>query len=725
RVIGIGREVQARRKDGTLIDIDLSVAEVRVGDQIFFSGIVKDITERKRNERRLNWLATIVDSSNEAIIGLDRKLTMHSWNKAAERIFGYTHDEAIPNCIALLFSGGEQLEILQLIQDISDGRAGQSRIETCGLTRTGDEVELSLSIAPIIENDQVISGTSLIITDVTESREMQREIERTRAMATRTLNSLNESLALVDDQGHILVTNSAWNEFLEELPQINNQWGEVKLLEGDCFFVPERRSEELLWPPQLEIAARIRELLTDPEPVDVDQFIVQDAGAQKWFSVKLARLMETDSNQIVVAIDDITTEKQAQLDAQRAANAALAANVAKSEFLANMSHEIRTPLTAILGFTEILSDSDLDTEEQERGLQTIRRNGEHLLSIINEILDLSKIESGKLDIERTTCEVVQLIDDLDAMMNVRAKTLELEFETEFLTPLPRIIETDGIRLKQVLFNLLGNAAKFTSEGLIRLTVEKQTDATNRELLRFEVSDSGIGIDPKTAGKLFAPFTQADSSVSRKYGGTGLGLAICKRLVGLLGGTIGLTSTPGKGSTFWFTIEIGSPPSSTPVHSLEDFRREKRGPQAFPNVQQPLVCNILLAEDSPDSQRLFNFILTKAGGRVTIVNNGAEAVKEATNPANCFDVILMDMEMPVMDGYTATKILRQAGYRKPILALTAHAIKSLQDRCLRAGCDAIVTKPLDRHSLLEAVRHWSAEVKLITEQTLKGQPEKSF
>ncbi|QDU79465.1 Sensory/regulatory protein RpfC [Polystyrenella longa] len=700
KVIGIGREVQAKRKDGSVFDIELAVSELTLNGQNYFAGIIKDISERKQNERHLNWLATIVESSNEAIIGIDQGLKIHSWNKAAETIFGYDVEEAQEECISLLFAEEEQIELLILLQEIADGKIDRTRLETHGINKRGLEIDLSLSIAPIIENDHHISGTSIIATDITQSREIERQMERTRALAQYTLNSLNECIAILDQDGMILSVNSAWQEFVEEM-----QFFDEHLKEQSCFYPSAELEHDQLWDAQLQIAGQIQDLFKDDNEVEMDQFIVSDNSGERCFCIKLARFLEQEESRVVVAIDDITAEKQAHQEIEKAARAAHMANVAKTDFLTNMSHEIRTPLTAILGFAELMLEEDMDKEEQDLALQTVRRNGEHLLGIINEILDLSKIESGKLEVEHSDCDVIKLIDDLHDIMNLRAEKQNLNFTTEFATALPAIIETDSIRLKQVLFNLLGNALKFTSEGKVHLSIGSECGSSGQLRMRFEVTDSGIGIDPQSTTRLFEPFTQADNSVSRKYGGTGLGLAISKRLVGLLGGEIGVNSIPGKGSTFWFTIDCGIPAGFNTYSSLEEYRDGIQTRQEESLDVEQLDCSILLAEDGEDNRHLFDFILSQAGVRLTTVSNGAEAVKKAIDPSNQFDIILMDMQMPVMDGYLATKILRESGYNGPILALTAHAVKSMQQRSLNAGCDDIITKPVNRKKLLSILNRW--------------------
>ena len=403
------------------------------------------------------------------------------------------------------------------------------------------------------------------------------------------------------------------------------------------------------------------------------------------------------------------------VELSRAETQAVAGTKAKGEFLANMSHEIRTPMTAILGFTENMLDPDLSESARLNALHTVHRNGRHLLQIINDILDLSKIEAGKLEVERIRCSPVQVVADVESLMRVWAEAQGLALIIEFKGPIPETIETDPTRLKQILVNLVGNAIKFTKKGEVRLLTQcldsdpmTGTGAVQPRL-EFDVMDTGIGIPPEQIGKLFESFVQADSTTTRKFGGTGLGLSISKSLANALGGDVRLESQPGKGSTFRVTVATGPldgvkmlvEPVSTSVVAMEPAKADANSGQAT-----PLDCRILLVEDGVDNQRLISHVLKKAGAEVTVKENGSLAVDAALaacEEGSPFDCILMDMQMPVMDGYEATALLRQKGYAGPIIALTAHAMESDRKKCLGVGCDEYATKPIDRKKLIETIR----------------------
>ena len=408
---------------------------------------------------------------------------------------------------------------------------------------------------------------------------------------------------------------------------------------------------------------------------------------------------------------DTADELEARVDAldqaRKCAAEALAASRAKSEFLANMSHEIRTPMTAIIGYADLLAHPETTVAERNDYTRTLRRNGEHLLKVLNDVLDLSKIEAGKLSLERIPCRLSELLVEVEALSRLRARDRQLAFRVELDSPIPERIETDPTRIRQVLLNLVGNAIKFTEKGsvTVRASFRSNPEDPRDGCLAMSVVDTGIGLSESACLRLFQPFVQADGSSTRKYGGTGLGLAISRKLARLMGGEIVLSSRVGEGSTF--TLEL--PVRGITASWLTALPKARAAP-AEPVPSRPLEgVRLLLAEDSIDNERLLTKILRRAGAFVDVARDGAEAVARVTAVAatDPYDVVLMDMQMPILDGYQATAALRGDGYVGAIIALTASAMKEDRERCASVGCDDHVTKPADMARLFEVVARFAS------------------
>jgi signal transduction histidine kinase/ActR/RegA family two-component response regulator len=515
-------------------------------------------------------------------------------------------------------------------------------------------------------------------------------------------------LAILDETGTIVAVNRAWREFAEA-----NQAVLANVCEGAnylsvCDTAAGPDSEEAK-----TIAARVRAIIRGEEKECALEYPCHSPEEERWFVVRVTRFSGDGAIRLVVAHENITQRKRVEQDLIQATHAAQAANHAKSEFLANMSHEIRTPMTAILGYADLMLDENVGRTTREH-VAVIKRSGEHLLKVIGDILDLSKIEAGKLQIEPTRCSPVQLVAEVVSLMRPRAAAKQLKLTKELAHPLPETVLTDPLRLRQVLVNLVGNAIKFTDRGEVRLAVRLASDA-GPPRLSFDVTDSGIGMNEEQIGRLFQPFSQVDNSSTRKFGGTGLGLCISKRLAEALGGNIEVRSEPGKGSTFSVTIDPGPLDAMHMMHYAQEALLG-RPPSATAAIPDKIVLRgrILLAEDGLDNQRLISLLLRKAGADVSVVENGQLAVeaalasREAGEP---FDVILMDMQMPVLDGYEATRQLRGLGYTGRIVALTAHAMVEDCQKCLAAGCNDYLPKPCRRRDVLEMVaRHVTVENK---------------
>ncbi len=384
------------------------------------------------------------------------------------------------------------------------------------------------------------------------------------------------------------------------------------------------------------------------------------------------------------------------------------ANVAsrhKSEFLANVSHEIRTPMTSILGYADLIFTGDRQDHEITDAVQTIRRNGDHLLALINDLLDLSKLEAGHLDVESVNVKPLDIVCGVVELLSATAAENNVTLRVEATTPIPNLIQSDPTRLRQIMFNIVGNGIKFTHDGAIDIRLTAFLDQQRIEIL---VSDTGIGIPAEHASQVFEPFRQADSTVTRKYGGTGLGLPVSKKLARRLGGDVVLRPQSSGGCCFEITIATGDisdgdlrPAGLVEWTTLVGSVSAQPTKSGKPSKTALAGIQVLLAEDGPDNRRLVTHFVEGAGATMTLVENGQEAV-DLLDTAAEFDVVLMDMQMPILDGYSATSELRSRGYTGPIIALTANAMTADRQRALDAGCNNFISKPIDRQELIEAI-----------------------
>ena len=508
------------------------------------------------------------------------------------------------------------------------------------------------------------------------------------------LDTLAEGLIVVDTKQQIVLANQAFAELVGDSPE--------KLL--------GRRAADLDWvdpagEPLAPAGVPWARALRDGEPVRNELIHIRNQdGELRTFIANCSPVLGSGGRHggVLISLDDVTILEEHKVRLKIAKDEAEAANQAKSEFLANMSHEIRTPMNAILGFTEVLRRGYETSEtERNRHLQTIHTSGEHLLQLINDILDLSKIESGRLEIERLPTAphlvIQQVLRSLGAKAEEKGITLTLRVDG----PVPATIESDPTRLRQIVTNLVSNAVKFTDEGGVEVIARFPSGGGDAHpVYGIDVVDTGIGLAPSAKESIFEPFVQADASITRKFGGTGLGLDISRRFARLLGGDIVVESELGKGSVFSVTVGTGpldGVEQLTPEAALaaaEEQGEARSGRWVFPESQ------LLVVDDGEENRELIELVLGEVGITVVGAENGQVGVEKAL--ATRFDAILMDMQMPVMDGYTATRRLRDEGVETPILALTANAMKGFEQECLDAGCDGVLTKPVDIDALLETL-----------------------
>ena len=421
--------------------------------------------------------------------------------------------------------------------------------------------------------------------------------------------------------------------------------------------------------------------------------------AERLLRLKTEELLRKNEQLEALAARQEDLIKQRTSELQAARDEAIAASTAKSAFLANMSHEIRTPLTSIIGFAELLLEHESGTVDRLDSVRTIIRNGRHLLEVISDILDLAKIETQHLDLEQIDVPMPVLLRDISALVSGRAAERSLAFVVQPHLPLPSTLCTDPVRLKQILLNFCSNAIKFTRHGSVTLELRY---APQERVMMFTVSDTGIGMTAEQMARLFQPFVQADLSTTRKFGGTGLGLYLSRQFADRLGGRISVDSEAGKGSRFSLELPLPLDGAAPELLTMEgDLIDYARADFAITSTAVPeLHGRVLLAEDGPDNQRLLSAYLKQAGLSVTVASDGREAVELAMK--RDFDLVLMDIQMPVMDGVAATTMLRAAGFAQPIVALTANVMKADVQRYRDAGCNGVLAKPIDRDQFYQMI-----------------------
>jgi PAS domain S-box-containing protein len=644
-------------------------------------------------------LAMVAQHTTNAVIITDRHQRITWANDGFTRITGYELSEVLGQIPGrLLQSPNTSPEAIDKIRIAIATNTG-CRTEILNRAKDGHEYYLDLEIQPLHDQAGQLTGFIAIESDITDA------VHQRQALAEQVAK-LEEAESLANLGHWSWDTSTGTVEWSKQIFTIHRR--------DPAHGVPDYAGVLAHFSP-LSAVILDTAIQTALDTGDSYHVILRTSDADERYLETAGRVRRDETGHITAlygTVRDVTTQVLTDRQLNEALAAAEAATQAKSDFLANMSHEIRTPMTAILGYTELLGqDGDRDAAPTRRldYIDTIRRNGDHLLTIINDILDLSKIEAGKMTVERIPTSPSQIFHDVLSLMQVKAKEKNITLTLDCATDIPSTIQTDQVRFRQILVNLVSNAVKFTDTGGVTITASLLPDA----MLQVSVTDTGIGMTDQQISRLFGAFQQADASTTRKFGGTGLGLRISKMLAQLLGGDIVVTSEPGKGSTFTATVHTGDT-SAIPMIPGATAMLAVQTPEPLPTVPSPSTgllagMRILLAEDGVDNQRLISFHLKKAGAQVTIADNGRIALNHLTTPSGTglellphspFDLLITDMQMPEMDGYTLATTLRRMGSKLPILALTAHAMSGDAQRCLDAGCDAYSSKPIDRTQLIK-------------------------
>lgn len=509
-------------------------------------------------------------------------------------------------------------------------------------------------------------------------REMEREVEKLLWVVSKTENSL----VIANKNGKI-----EWvNEGFERLTGFNI--GEVIETYGDMLL---RNNLSGLNPR----STHYKTIMTDKRSVSYESKNYSKDGREFWVLTTITPILDGNNEiQKIIAIDsDITERKRVELELIQSKQRAEHLAKVKEEFLANMSHEIRTPMNAIIGMAELLSETKLDTK-QKNYLSSIQFASENLLSLINDVLDLSKLDSGEMVFENVPFNIREQLESIVDMLQFKINEKKLELNCEIDKNVPEQLSGDPIKLNQVLLNLLSNAIKFTEKGHVSVKVKALDKNPDGKLnVRFEIMDSGIGIPENKHKQIFESFRQGQSETTRKYGGTGLGLTITKKLINLQGGEISLKSEVDKGTTFTVVL----------AYEVSDVKSDKKKTDSKPTLDYTQALKntkVLVAEDNNLNQLLAVEFLNKAGARPDLASNGLEALEKVSN--SDYDIVLMDIQMPEMDGYEAAKKIREKGNKIPIVAMTAHAFQGEKEKCLNVGMDDYLTKPIRFEKMVEVM-----------------------
>jgi PAS domain S-box-containing protein len=733
------------RKDGSCIYLSATVSPIR-GPEGRITGIlalVRDITQQKlaenalhRSEERFRELA---DNIHEVfwVVNVQARQIVYV-SPAWEEIWGRTCESCSLSSWSDSIHPDDRRRVELAFERQLQGEAVQTEYRI--VKPDGSIRWIRDSAFPVYDNCGVLIRIAGIAVDFTERKLVEEALRSSEARFRRLVDSNIIGVFTAETGGRICEANEAFLEMhgytREELEAGTVCWNQPATPEyaqmSQCI-LQQLAATGVTLPVETESirkdGGRVPVLVglasLDQAKGQVIGFVL-DLTARRQAELSLARYL-SDIEDAQVRIEGQAAQLAQQAKAlELARDQAEAANRAKSQFLASMSHEIRTPLNGVIGMTKLLLETEL-SGEQQRYAQVACTSGEILLALINDILDLSKIEARKLSLEAIDFDLHNMVDDTIEMLGAAAAKKGLELTCTIAPDTPRLLHGDPLRLRQILINLVSNAIKFTDLGKVAIRIQLDHQDESTVTLRFAVADTGIGISRDRAGALFSPFVQADGSTTRKYGGSGLGLAISKQLAELMGGEIGLESEPGHGSTFWFTVRLGKRTGSTGYeaeHAAQHAGERSVKPPAMTLSRANL--RVLVAEDVAANQEVALAILTKLGCRAYAVSNGSAALAAVED--GDYDLILMDCEMPEMDGYEATRRIRQQEAltgkpRIPIVALTAHAISGDRIKCLESGMDDYLCKPIEPRRLAAAIEKWRPGVQPAREPEPRENPHR--
>jgi len=673
-------ETIRRAKDGHLVNLSITVSPIKGGNGeiVGASKVARDISEIKKAERSNAYLGAIIESSDDAIISKDLKGFITSWNKSAERMFGYTANEAVGKHITLIIPSERLEEENKILTTLKTGDR-VDHYETMRRTKSGNLIPISLTVSPIKDSGGKIIGASKIARDLSDRVKAQIDLKASEHFNQSIIDNSPDCIKVIDLKGNLLSLNKAGCNQMEidDLSVCLNQpW--------ISFWTGKEKKE----------AEKALIDASNGQSSKFEGFCATMKGTSKWWEVIVTPILGADGSpaNILSVSRDITARRELEKMAKEAQEIAESANIAKTEFLATMSHEIRTPMNAVIGLANILAISEPLSNKQKEYIKTLRMSGDSLLTLINDLLDIAKIEAQTIELEHIPFSVTEIAQETISMMSVRADEKGLSFDLQLDCECieKRMHAGDPTRLRQILVNLCSNALKFTDNGNIKINICCKEMQDNKEMIKITVADTGIGISKDKLDTIFQKFTQADSSINRKYGGTGLGLAITKTLTEIMGGTINVKSEVGKGSTFTisipFDVEKQEKQKQMPAENIKEVSND--------TMTKP---HVLLVEDYAPNVLVARTFIESFGYECDVASNGLEAL-DKINKSDYF-AVLMDVQMHGMNGLEATQYIRinEKRRNKPrvrIIGMTAHALAGDRDRCIGAGMDDYISKPFN-------------------------------